>query len=231
MNVAKQLYQLQEVDLEIESSEQAIRQTESQLGESPALVSARERLGGEQKRLEDLARQQRSIEWEIDDITSKLKKDEEELYSERIRNAKELSNLKQDADGLKARRRQLEDKALDLMEEVEAANRSITALDCQFKDVEAEWEHDQKELSDNLERLNTTVAGAKQKRQSLAAGIEPQIIKVYQELKKQKGTAVAKVEQGMCRGCRISLPVTEIQRARSGELARCSSCGRILYSA
>ena len=40
MGVAKQLYQLQEVDLELESNEQALRQMTSQLGESRAVVRA-----------------------------------------------------------------------------------------------------------------------------------------------------------------------------------------------
>ena len=58
-----------------------------------------------------------------------------------------------------------------------------------------------------------------------------QAIEVYQDLKKHKGTAVAKVEQGICHGCRISLPISELQQTRSGSLVRCSSCGRILFLA
>ncbi|MDI6814491.1 MAG: hypothetical protein QMC90_00160 [Dehalococcoidales bacterium] len=42
---------------------------------------------------------------------------------------------------------------------------------------------------------------------------------------KQRGTAVAKVEQGLCRGCRISLSTAKLQQARSGSLVQCSSCG------
>ena len=49
-------------------------------------------------------------------------------------------------------------------------------------------------------------------------------------LKTRDGSAVAKVERGMCQGCRLTLPTLELQRARSSEgIARCGSCGRILY--
>ncbi len=44
MGVAKQLYQLQERDLEIDAAEQALKQRASQLGESEALTGARARL-------------------------------------------------------------------------------------------------------------------------------------------------------------------------------------------
>ena len=229
MSVAKQLYQLQEVDLELESNEQSLNQIAAQLGESEAVVRVRSKVALEQQRLEGLNRQQRSIEWEIDDLTSKLSPAEEELYSGRIHNPKELANLQHEVDGLKARRDQLEDKALEIMDQVELATKSIDAIDSELKILEVEWQSQQQQLSANLEQLKTILSNLKDKRQLVTAEIDSQAVKVYHELKKQKGTAVAKVEQGICRGCRISLPITELQQARSGSLVRCSSCGRILF--
>ncbi len=231
MSVTKQLYQLQEVDLELESNDRALRQVASQLGESEALVGARNKLALERQSLEELMQQQRSTEWEIDDLTTKLATVEEELYSGRTHNPKELTSLQHEINGLKAKRNQMEDKALEIMEQVELVTKSIATLGSELKMLEADWQSQQQQLSANLEQLKTVLTNLKRKRQLLAAGIDPQVIEVYHELKKQKGTAVAKVEQGMCRGCRISLPITEIQRTRTGSLVRCSSCGRILFSA
>jgi predicted nucleic acid-binding Zn-ribbon protein len=45
----------------------------------------------------------------------------------------------------------------------------------------------------------------------------------------RKGNAVVKVEQGRCQGCHIKLSMNEWQKARTGVLVQCSSCGRILY--
>ena len=231
MSVPKQLYQLQEVDLELASNEQALKQVTSQLGEDEPVVRARNKLALEHQRLEELNRQQRSVEWEIDNITSKLTTTEEELYSGKIRNPKELTNLQHEIDGLKTKRNQLEDKALEVMDQVELATKSVATLNSKLKALEADWHSQQQQLSTNLEQIKTTVLNLKQKQQLLIDEIDPQVIEVYQELKKQKGTAVAKVEQGICRGCRISLPTTEIQLTRSGSLVRCSSCGRILFLA
>ena len=178
-----------------------------------------------------MARQQRSVEWEIEGITSKLTTAEKELYSGKIRNPKELTNLQHETDGLKAKRTELEDKVLEIMEQVEITTKNVAALDSELKELEAEWQSQQQELSARMEQLKATVSTLKHKQQLLTAEIDPQVIEVYHELKKQRGTAVAKVEQGICRGCRISLPITELQRARSGSLVRCSSCGRILFLA
>ena len=231
ISVVKQLHQLQEVDLEIESTEQSLNQITAQLGEGKAVVKARNKLALEQQHLEELNQQQRSIEWEIDDLASKLTPAEKELYSGRIHNPKELANLQQEIDGLKARRDQMENKALEMMDQIELANTSITAINSKLKILEVEWQGQQQQLSADLEQLKTVLSNLQDKRQLLTADIDPQTIEVYQALKKQKGIAVARVEQGICRGCRISLPVAELQRARSGSLVRCSSCGRILFLA
>ena len=231
MTVANQLYQLQEIDLAIESSEQALSQIASQLGESKTVVRAQAELTLENQRLEELRHQQHSAEWEIDDLVAKLAIAEDKLYSGEIRNPKELTSLQQEVDGMRARRSQLEDRALVIMEQVELAMASVASKSSELKTLEAEWRSQQKQLSAEMEQLKTKLSDLNHKRQLLLARIDPQAVEVYSELKKQKGTAVAKVEQGICCGCRISLPITELQRARSDSLVRCSSCGRILFLA
>jgi len=229
MSVAKQLYQLQEVDVELESVEQALSQTASQLGESQAVVRTQAELRSEHEHLEELRRQQHSAEWELDDLVNKLAAAEEQLYSGRIKNPKELTSLQHEVEGLKARRDQLEDKALEIMSQVELAEASVTTKSSALKRLEAEWHSQQQQLSAEMERLKAIVSELKQKRELLAANIDPKAVEFYGELKKQKGTAVAKVEQGTCRGCRISLSTAELQKARGGSLIQCGSCGRILF--
>lgn len=231
MKVAKQLYQLQEVDLELESNEQALNQIASQLGESQAVLRAQAELKLEHQRLEELKREQHSAEWEIDDLITKLATAEEKLYSGSIRNPKELTNLQHEIDGLKTKRNRLEDKALELMDRVELTEASVATLSSQLKRLEAEWHRQQQQLSSRMEQLKTILSDLEHKRQLLLGKTDPQAIEFYHQLKKQKGTAVAKVEQGICHGCRISLPTTELQQARSGNLVQCSSCGRILFLA
>ena len=231
MSVAKQLYQLQDVDLEIESSEQALVQITSQLGESQVVVEARAELQLKQQHVEELRQQQHSVEQEIDDLVNKLTATEEKLYSGRISNPKELTDLQHEIVGLKARRVQLEDKALGIMDQVELAMASVATLSNELKTLEAEWRSQQQQLSTDMEQLKTTLFDLKHKQQLLSTKIDPQAVEFYQELKKRKGQVVAKVEQGICRGCRISLPTTELQRVRGGSLVQCSSCGRILFLA
>ena len=231
MNPARQLFQLQELELEIESDEQTLSHLTSQLGESQTLVKAREKLADEQKRLDGLKHQQHDLEWEIEDISSKLSTIEDSLFSGRVKNPKELASLQHEAQGMKAKRSQLEDKVLELMEQTDAAAAGIINLSNELKKLEAEWQNQQQKLSADIEQLKTKLADLKEKRQQLSAEIDAQALELYERVRKQKKPPIARVEQGICRGCRISLSAAEIQQARGNNLIQCSSCWRILFAA
>ncbi len=231
MNLAKQLYQLQEIDQELESNEQALEQLLSQLGENQKVVSTKNKLASEQQHLGELKGQQHSAEWEIDGLTEKLTTDEGKLYSGSIKNPKELTDIQHEVDSLKARRSQLEDKALEIMEQVEKATANVAGISSELNRLETEWHSQQQQLSSKIEELKSALSKLNRERQLLSDEIDPQMIELYSTLRKQKGMAVARVEQGICIGCRISLPTTDLQRVRSSRLVQCSSCGRILFLA
>ena len=229
MGVVKQLYQLQELDLDVESNEKALSQKISQLGESQAVVKTQTELTSEQQRLDDLRHQQHSAEWDIDDLTSKITTAEGQLYGGKITNPKELTSLQHEVNTLKANRDQAENNALEIMDQVEQAEASRTALTEELEKLKGEWHSQQQQLSSEIDNLKVKLSDLQQKRQRLSDEIDPQALELYEKLRKQKGQAVAKVEQGICRGCRISLSSSELQQARGGNLVQCSSCGRILF--
>jgi hypothetical protein len=229
MSVAKQLYRLQELDLEIESGERALEDVARQLGESQAVIKTQKQLELEQKRLEELKSRQRSAEWEIDDISTKLAAAEEQLFSGRVKNPKELTSLQHEVEAFKAQRNRLEEKALEIIDQVEESEASVAKTNSQLGKLTADWQRQQKQLGDEMARLKATLADLKAKRQLAIGEVDPSTFEFYQDLRKGKGVAVVRVEQGICRGCRISLPTTDLQQARGGKLVQCSSCGRILF--
>lgn len=231
MSIAQQLYQLQEVDLGLAANQRNQAKINSQLGESQEVARVRARLEAEQQRLEELERQQHAVEWEIEDVTVKLAATEEKLFGGKIRNPKELTNLQREADELKARCAQMEDRALEVMGQAEATTNVIADLTDALSRLETEWHDRQEKLSAELAELEAAYAELSNERQRLAAGVVPGTVEVYEQLRLRRGTAVARVEQGTCRGCQITLPTTELQQVRGGGLVRCGSCGRILFLA
>ena len=99
----------------------------------------------------------------------------------------------------------------------------------EFKNIEAEWTHQQQQIAEEIAELKNELADLKQKRQQLSGEVDPPTLTLYEKLRQQKKQAVARVEQGICRGCRISISASEVHRVRSGVPVQCSSCGRILF--
>jgi hypothetical protein len=231
MSIARDLYQLQEVDTALEANLQAQKKVSAQIGESQLVLKAKTKLAEEQKNLETLSAQQKSTEWEIDDLTNKIKETEKKLYGGKIFNSKELGSLQQETDELKKRRSVFDDKSLGLMDQLEDTRKAIAGSKDELAKLETLWQAQQKQFVVELLNLKAAQAVLETNRQQISALIDADTLFTYQELKKRKGLAVAKVEQGICQGCRITLPNTDLQRARGGGVVRCSSCGRIIFLA
>ncbi|MDY6917807.1 MAG: C4-type zinc ribbon domain-containing protein [Chloroflexota bacterium] len=231
MSTGRQLYELQEVDLEIKSKRDALAAVESRLGPSRSLQETRSSLQAEEQRLEELKTRQHEGEWEADDLRSKVKVVEDKLYGGSVKNPKELTGMQEQATHLRRRSEEEEDKVLDLMAQVEGTQATILRLTAEAENLESAWRLEQQELTAQQEALSATLTELDERRRGLASKIDQPSLRLYEELRaKKQGRAVAKVEQGMCQGCRIVLPARDLQRARGGqELVQCSSCERILY--
>ncbi len=165
----------------------------------------------------------------MDDLLSKIAAAEQQLYGGRITNPKELSSLQHEINTMKARSDQLENKALEIIDQVETAEQSVAAASSEYEKLEGEWLRQQQQLTDEIELLKKSLADLTEKRQQLVEQIEPPAVELYERIRQQKKQAVAKVEQGICRACRISLSASALQKARSGQPVQCGSCGRILF--
>jgi predicted nucleic acid-binding Zn-ribbon protein len=229
METTRQLYQLQELDIEIEQKEQSLAMKTGLLGNRETLEAAREKLTAEQKKLEEQKHQRRDAEGQMDDALSKIKAAEQQLYGGKVTNPKELANLQHEINTLKSREDVIETKDLSIIDLMEAAEKSVAAASSGYKAFEEEWQRQQKQLAVEIEELKASLAELKPERAQLAGQIEAPVLALYTKIRQQKKQAVAKVEQGICRSCRISQSASALQRARSGQPVQCGSCGRILY--
>ncbi len=231
MDSTRQLFELQELDSQIDGLRLRLSQVVSQLGESEALQKARALVGEVDARLSEVRSSEKTLEWELQDVQAKGKKIEQTLYGGSVHNPKELEGLQKDLNYHKVHQREREDKLLALMESLEALQGERKKASLGLETMEQQWKGEQAALEKERQELEAQVAALEGERGRLAAAVEGSTLSLYESLRSaRQGQAVAKVEGGMCRGCRISLPTTHVQRARIGrELVQCNSCGRILY--
>jgi uncharacterized protein len=231
MPIAADLYALQEIDSALDACDRKLEQIRAAFGESAEAAEARAAMAEAEVRLRAAQAQARQLETQIGDLQTKIGPVEQKLYSGSVTVPKELQSLQEDLEMLKRQQRGLEDQDLAAMEELEGAGASLTAARERVEQLESEWSSGQGSLHEQeheLEAERQRLAGLREAR---AARIDQQRLGLYARLRTaRRGQAVAKIERGVCLGCRITLPTTIVQRARSGmQVVQCTSCERILY--
>jgi uncharacterized protein len=228
MNIPRLLYQLQEIDLAADSLKEKVSGVEAELASDP-LAPERAAIAKRQSGLRDLQHELRENTAKVDDLTAKIKVLEERLYSGRVTSPKELTTLQKDVELVRGHRLPLEDRSLELMEAVEEAEMAISAAETALQRHKEALEANRRDLVAQLKKLGGELTDLELRRAALVPGIPSDVQIQYQALRKQKGKAIARVEQATCRGCGIAITPAWLHRARTGEVVRCTNCNRILY--
>lgn len=231
MNKAKQLHELQDIDLQIDSKRQKLADVSAHIGESEALKQAMETLNKEEERLAAMTRRQRELEAEVEDLKAKAAVAEDRLYGGAIKNPKELASIQDQMKSYQKKIGEIDDSTLEIMSEEDTLEHQLSARREEINRLGEEWKVEQESLLKQQSELKAELAELEDTREGLASKIDAASLELYQLLRqKRQGRAVAKVEQGTCQGCRISLPMSEMQKVRQGqEIVQCGSCERILY--
>jgi len=228
MTLARTLYDLQQIDLDIQKKQDTLDDIKRQLGESDSLVQARAALQAEKKHLIETEKQQRDLEYEVEDLRNSIKQLNNKLYGGKEKNPKELVSLEKELSIFKTKLNQKEDDLLDLMAEIETTQDKIKTNGQKLEKIEGEWQQEQKDLGQKQAEVKRRLSELNRQRTVVSSDVAGQTLELYEVIRARKGQAVAKIEQGRCQGCRLNLAVNELQRARAGDLIQCSSCGRIL---
>ncbi len=228
---AATLYQLQQIDLELERLTTEQQALSNSLQGNSALQKARTEHTSTQQQLRASQQAQKEAEWTLEDLSRRLSTHEQRLYNGTVSNPKELASLQQEAQRLRAQQSRQEDRVLEVIETTEAlqetAQRKATAL----QQAEETWQKENAAMILHREQLEGRKQEIQAKRTAFAAGIDAALLSRYEAIRRTKqGRAISKVEQSSCQWCRVILTPSELQRVRiNNELQTCSNCGRILY--
>jgi len=229
MRETRRLYELQSIDSQIGDFQAEIEQLNAKIGDSSAVLREQDALQELQDQLKECGTRHRDLDFELDDLQGKVNKLNDKLYGGKVGNPKELMSIEQEAGNFKAEMAKREDSLLELMAEEDALHKNVLKQSEQVKIVEKSWKQEQEILTRKKDGLEKEMSRLLKDRQEVASSIDSQTLFLYDSLKSRKGEAVVRVEQGRCQGCRLTLPVNEWQRVRTGTLVQCSSCNKILY--
>jgi predicted nucleic acid-binding Zn-ribbon protein len=229
MSLVGQLYNLQQIDVELQKKQQELDDIENQLSDDKALVAAESELASQKAQLEDARKKQKNFEWELEDIQEKVRQIDSKLYSGKTKDPKELVNLEKEVKGLKSQIRPKEDALLGFMSQVEEMEAKVKTTTEELERLKREWKQNQETLGQRKSEVETMLVKLRGDRSGLVQQIDSEALNTYERLRLIKGQAVVKVERGKCQGCHIAVPTSQWQKAKAGDLIQCNSCSKILY--
>jgi predicted nucleic acid-binding Zn-ribbon protein len=230
MSDLQSLFQLQELDLQIEAHNALLQEIASALGETGEMTTAQAQINSLREMLHDQEQRMRELEWDVDEINRQVSDEESKMYGGKVKNPKELQDLQKDVNLRQDRRRKIEERELEIMSDVDATQAELQRAQEELSNIRLAWEDNQRKLAERQTATTESIEMCRAKRSQVSVTVTPQSISIYEKLRREKrGRAVSKVERSTCLGCRIALPMGLISRIRGRDFAYCPSCGRILY--
>ena len=232
MRKVEVLRDLQAVDTALDQARERMHRIAARWGrreEVNAAAAVRERTLAE---LHHRQGDQHDLELQIEQLRTKIKSNNDKMYGGRVNNPRELSDLSHEVEQDQRLVSDREDRLLAVFDDVAAAEAAATTAQATYDEAEARFKSDQLQMATDKRALDAEIARLTARRQELVALVDPASLRLYESLRRTKGgLAVVPITQRTCMGCRIALPSSEEQKARSSEdLVTCSSCGRILFA-
>ncbi len=187
------------------------------------------RLEAEINQLEEYKRDRRKSEQDIEDIESRIEKSNEKLSN--IKSNKEYQAALKEIDGLKVEKSLLEDKVIEIMEEIEILEERNVAAKAESEKLKEEFEKDRDEILKELKDLGQDLENLEKERARFSQTIDKDLLKRYDHLRKYKGgVAISPVVKGICQACHLGIPPQKFNDLiRGDELMDCPNCMRIIY--
>jgi len=200
-----------------------IERRDSELRDSLAALAAREG---------DLRREQGKAEADVDQVRSRIQRDQTRLDAGQVSSPRELENLQSEIASLLHRQGDLEEIVLDVMERRESTEAKQRAAAAERAQITADRQTVTAGRDTALAESGELAAKAADRRAAVTAELPADLLDLYERLRAQHGgTGAAALRRRRCEGCHLTLNTVDINTIRAAapdEIVRCEECRRIL---
>jgi predicted nucleic acid-binding Zn-ribbon protein len=227
------LLELQDLDVRLDRLR--VRQTTLEGGEEAAaarlqLSEAERALGEVRLAADEAAREHRKLEGDAEGFQQKITGEERRLFDGTVAHPKELESIQHEVTNLKNRKSRVEDEQLEVMERREQLDAEAESAETSVEHVRTALTELQGSAEQELDEVSKELAALEADRRSLAPSYDPELLELYEDLRRQKkGIGAAALVDGVCQGCHQQLSAVELDRLRRADgIRRCEHCRRIL---
>lgn len=193
-------------------------------------ISRKDASVGVEIQIDDIDRDIRKLEGEIDAVRQREDKDRTLLQSGNVA-AKQLTELEHELGSLVRRQGLLEDELLEVMEQREALQADYDHAGAQLSQAEEELIDAKRRRDDAVADLNKAQERCLADRERLVGEFPADFLAVYEKQRTLGGPGAALLQARRCGACRIEIDRGEISRiagTASDVVVRCPECGAIM---
>jgi predicted nucleic acid-binding Zn-ribbon protein len=143
--------------------------------------------------------------------------------------SKELANLQLEVEMLGRQIETAEEQILELLDRRDAEEAAVADTREQLDGVESESGRLEASISEQWSEIDGRVSERRERREDFPPLIPADLLELYEEIRPRKeGVGVARLAEGVCGGCHLSLSPAEQHQVLKEDPPRCLQCRRIL---
>ncbi len=179
---------------------------------------------------QELVKQRRTLEGEVDMMRTKLSKLKDQLMA--VKTNKEYTAMLHEIQMAEDKIRSEEDKILEIMEEMETKEQDLKAAEKELKTRTNQIEEEIRRCESAVPGFETDMARYQTEKLAMESRVETELLARYRRIAEvRKGIALAEAKDELCTACHVRIrPQVYADVLRTEDIHACDSCSRILFS-
>ena len=230
MKIARALYEIQSIELDIIERTKRLKSVNAQLKNDELLRQAKKGFAIAETALNDNGRLVKDVENQIEAVVEKRKATETRLYSGSVGNPKELQDMQMEMESLTRRQTQLEDQLLQLMMARDDVSQEMDDSTQILEETKGQHDKQQQSLLKEKTALSGEIERLMTKRKRALEKAPAEALQTYDNMRKAKANRpVAVLRDRSCTICGIEQDGAVLAAIKQHDaLVNCNNCGRIL---
>jgi hypothetical protein len=224
------LYQVQQFDIEIAQRQQALAEIDTGGELEQELAALSDELAALRQGEAEAEKENLDCELEARTLQDKRKRFSDQLYSGKVSNPRQLTDLQGEVEMLGREVRRVEDRMLELMETMEVRRSEIASREARVKELQERLAGVRARHEEAGSRLRGELSELEGGRAEAAQKVNRVVLKRYEQIRaRSSNVGLVKITGGDCPGCHIALPSETLKQVKAGRSGlTCESCGRLL---
>ncbi len=220
---------LQRIDMELSQLEKNLREYPEKISDYESEIEAsRKKLENSKKIKQEILVNKSGIELEILQNEDLIKTADQKLFE--IKTHKEYEALQKQIADTKRKNSALEDNLLEQMVKLEGLESRISKEEEELANRENEYTDKIAGFKEKIEELKILYPPKIEEKVKIASGLTPDILSIYERVKKRNGFVLAVARNEVCMGCYMHIPAQLFNEVLTlSRLIQCPSCQKFLY--